>query len=81
MIFVLLDIHEVFERLDGKNVLFALLGDFLGPSFDEIVEQSKGFVDVTPIFSMIVQPLPDHLDIMQDISKTGPGKGGMITSS
>ena len=61
LIFVLFDIHKVFERLDGKNVFFALLGDFLRSRFDEIVEQSQRFVDVTPIFSMIVQSLPDHL--------------------
>ena len=68
LIFILLDIHEVFERLNGENVFFALLGDFLRPSFDQIVEQSQRFIDVAPIFTVIVQPLPDHLN-RQDLDR------------
>ena len=51
---------EVPEGLDGENVLPALLGNALRAVLDQVVQQGEGFVDVTPVFPVVIEPLPYH---------------------
>lgn len=57
---VTVHILEVLQCLDGVEVLPALVGHFLGASFDEVVQKGEGFVDMTPVLATVVQPPPDH---------------------
>lgn len=57
---VSVDVLEVSERLDDGDVLPALLGHPLAARFDQIVQQGQRFVDVAPVFPVVVEALPDH---------------------
>lgn len=57
---VSIQVLEVFQRLNGEYVLFCRFGHTLGARFHKIVQQRERLVNVTPVFAVIVQPLPDN---------------------
>lgn len=61
LILALLHVLKVFECLDRENVFLALLRDLFGARFYEVLEKQQRFVDVTPIATVVVCSLPNHL--------------------
>lgn len=51
---------EVSECLDDGHVLPTVLGHPLGTRFDQVVQQDQRLVDVTPVFPVVIDSLPDH---------------------
>jgi hypothetical protein len=52
---------EILQRLYGENIFFALLSHFFRPRLDQIFQKHQRLVDVPPVPSVVVEPLPHHL--------------------
>ena len=43
------------------RVIFQQNFYLFAPSFDEVLQQNQSFVNMSPVFAMIVESLPNHL--------------------
>ncbi|KAH9402901.1 hypothetical protein TYRP_015664 [Tyrophagus putrescentiae] len=61
LVLVVLKVLKVLQRLNGEEVVAALLGDLLRPGLDQVLEEDQRLVDVAPVLAVVVQALPDDL--------------------
>jgi len=61
LILALLEVDEFPQRLNGEDVLLALLGHLFRAGLDQVLQQDECLVDVAPVLAVVVETLPDHL--------------------
>lgn len=60
--------YEFLERLDLMQALLGKCDHCVGPATDAILQDQKGLVHVTPIFSVIIQALVNNIDNVRKLT-------------
>ena len=61
VILVLLEKLEILQRLDEVEIFLAMLRHLIAPGLDDVVYDDQRLVDVPPVLSVVIEPLPQHL--------------------
>ena len=57
---IAVDVLEIFECLDGVEVLPALVGHPLRACLEQVVQQRQRLVDMPPVLATVIEPPPQH---------------------